>query len=458
MGGAGVTMAAEDIILSAEPDLLDRLVRAMREQVSAKREAFEVDGRVFDRDDERRLASSVAHGVMRQDRQARVERGEAPLARPEEDRLVAEAMTQVFGVGKLASLMGDPDLWEINVNGPGQVFANSLTRGKFAVQEQIFASNQDIIDWVTHVGLHMQRSGSRSWDTTKGTIECQLYAPDDPGAHNARIVAVQGANEECQMSIRLMRNRDARLEDFVQWRSCTRDVADLIAAAVKAHLNILLVGQTGSGKTTMARAMLGLIPPVERVFVIEHFTELGGALTTREHPDSVSWQEREGNVEGAGELSLDDLVSITRRFNPDRIIVGECMGPEVVPFLRALTQGNDGGFTTLHARGLHQVAPRLVGYAAEAGLRYDVAQPLLGMGIDLMIFFEMDDGGPDQAPKRWISQIAEFDYDGQQLRLNVMYDSVDGYEAVPVAPLSDQVQRRLERVGWQPRFVGGGYA
>ena len=455
--GEGGVMTApvgtRELLLGLEAATVTRLVGLVRADVAARREERESEDQRFTAEDARRYGRSQLLGHVSADRLSRVQSGQPSLSTPEEQVLIDRVWDVIFGNGSLATLLSDPDVWEIDINGPDDVFVSSLTRGRYRLADSPFRSNEEIQDWVTHVGLHKQAVGTRVWDASTGIVEMQLHDPTDRNAHNARIVAIRGANADFQVAIRLLRNARTTLEDLVAWGDCTQVVARFLRACVLARTNLVLSGRTGTGKTTVARALIDVIPAHERLFVLEHFPELGGALSTQDHPDLVVWSERGANAEGRGALSLDRLVGVSRRFDPDRIMVGELMGEELVPFLRALTQGNCGGITTMHAQGLHEVPPRLLSYAAEAGMARDVAVPLLGLGLDVLVQLDREDQGPDRPPRRWISGIAEVTYGpagdgGDRIRLNTVFEDDGDGVAVPKAPLSQALARRLDAVGW----------
>ena len=129
----------------------------------------------------------------------------------------------------------------------------------------------------------------------------------------------------------------------------TQSVADFLAAAVRAKPNLIVAGGTNTGKTTMLRCLLNEIPPAERVVTVEDNLEIGLDRFSDLHPDHVMWERRGANIEGRGEASLADCVRATLRQNPDRVIVGEIRGVEVVDMLRAMSQGNDGSMSSIHA-------------------------------------------------------------------------------------------------------------
>jgi pilus assembly protein CpaF len=165
------------------------------------------------------------------------------------------------------------------------------------------------------------------------------------------------------LSLRTFRQRPFTLDDLVGRGAVSRTVAPVLTAVVAARLAYLVTGGTGSGKTTMLGTLLGLVPPTERIVLVEDAAELRPV-----HPHVVALQARTSNVEGAGAVTLTDLVRQALRMRPDRLVVGECRGAEIVDLLGALNTGHDGGAGTLHANTPADVPARLEALGMLGGL------------------------------------------------------------------------------------------
>ncbi len=165
------------------------------------------------------------------------------------------------------------------------------------------------------------------------------------------------------LSLRTFRQRPFTLDDLVRRDTVPAHVAPVLAAIVSARLAYLIAGGTGSGKTTLLGTLLGLVPPTERIVLVEDAAELRPV-----HPHAVTLQARTANVEGAGAITLRDLVRQALRMRPDRLVIGECRGAEVVDLLGALNTGHEGGAGTMHANTPADVPARLEALGLLGGL------------------------------------------------------------------------------------------
>ena len=159
-------------------------------------------------------------------------------------------------------------------------------------------------------------------------------------------------------------------------------------ALVASRSNVLVSGATGSGKTTLLGAALALVPARERIVCIEEVPEIAPA-----HPHCVHLIERKPNVEGRGSVTLADLVRAAMRMRPDRLVLGECRGPEVRDVLTALNTGHDGGWATLHANGVREVPARLAALGALAGMSESAVATQAASALDAVLHMKRDQRG-----------------------------------------------------------------
>lgn len=190
------------------------------------------------------------------------------------------------------------------------------------------------------------------------------------------------------ISIRVPRITPLGLAEIAASGFCTPRVLDQLHRAVTARRNFLVTGSTGSGKTTVLAALIDLVPPTERVITIEDVAEL-----RLRHPHWVALEARQANGEGVGEIPLDRLLREALRMRPDRIVLGECRGAEVLTLLAALNTGHDGGAGTLHASGLADVPARLEALGALGGLSPPALARQVCAALHLVVHLERSASG-----------------------------------------------------------------
>ncbi len=194
-----------------------------------------------------------------------------------------------------------------------------------------------------------------------------------------------------QISFRLIRAGARRLDDLVGL-----EISNALHNLVRERRSILISGGTGAGKTTLLTALLGEVADSERILVIEDTSEL-----FPNHPHVVHLQARETNIEGAGGVSMRELVRQSLRMRPDRLVIGEVRGGEIVDLLAALNSGHEGAFATIHANSARAVPARIEALGAAAGLSRQAVHSQLASAIDVIVHLRREDG------RRYVSEIGE---------------------------------------------------
>lgn len=319
-----------------------------------------------------------------------VTRNTPPLADPAavERRLFDD----LLGAGPLQPLLDDPAVEEVFVNHPDQVF--SIRDGRKTLEPGVaFDSDEEVLQLVKRL---IGPLGARL-DAASPLVDVRL---PDGSRLNAVIPPVA---TWCAVTIRKFRLKTATLEDLVETAMFPAEAADFLAAAVQAAPNIVISGPTGSGKTTLLGAAAGAVTaPDERLVVIEETPELG---LERRLPDCVALQARPANVEGAGVVTIRQLVRNALRQRPTRIVVGEVRGAECLDMLLAMNTGHDGSLTTVHGASPRDALSRLVVLAqmAEERLATETLQGLVAQTIELVIQLRFE----PQTGRRRISSIYE---------------------------------------------------
>jgi len=266
--------------------------------------------------------------------------------------LAARTHQDLVGLGPLAPLLADPSVTDVLVNGADEVWVD---RG--AGLERVPVRLGTAHD-VRLLAQRLAAAGGRRLDDASPCADVRLA--DGTRLHAVLPpIAIQGP----YLSIRTFRRRPYTLAELTAAGTVPAPVAEVLGAIVAARLAYLVAGGTGAGKTTLLNTMLGLVPRRERIVLVEDSAELHPV-----HPHTVSLQARVSNVEGAGGVTLRDLVRQALRMRPDRLVVGECRGAEVVDLLAALNTGHDGGASTVHANAPTDVPARLEALGLLGGL------------------------------------------------------------------------------------------
>lgn len=291
-------------------------------------------------EDARQHGKTLVQRVVTEHESMLAESGAEELSWEERQDLVEALESRLFGAGSLQVLLDDESVENIDINGYRNVFVE-YADGSTARVRPVAASNEELIETVQILAAHEGLS-ARAFDVAN--VRVNLRLPD-----GSRLYAVQSVSREPLISIRKHRHTQVRLKDLIRLGTLDEDLADFLAAAVRARKNIMVAGATGAGKTTLLRALASEIPAEERILTVERSLELGLDEDAEAHPNAIAPEERLPNSEGAGAVSMAELVRDTLRLNPSRVIVGEVLGDEVVTMLNAMTQGNDGSLSTIHA-------------------------------------------------------------------------------------------------------------
>jgi pilus assembly protein CpaF len=255
------------------------------------------------------------------------------LTRTERARMFEAIAADIIGFGPLEQLLNDTEVSEIMVNGPKKIYVEK--RGKVTKSGVTFTDEQHVLRVIDRIVAPL----GRRIDESSPMVDARL--PDGSRVNAViRPIALCGPT----ISIRKFKKDGVSIEDLIRFGSLTREMAEFLAACVKAHLNVVVSGGTGSGKTTMLNALSGFIPDGERIITVENAAEL---QLRQDHV--VPLESRPPNIEGKGEISIRDLVINCLRMRPERIVVGECRGGEALEMLQAMNTGHDGSMTTLHA-------------------------------------------------------------------------------------------------------------
>jgi pilus assembly protein CpaF len=328
--------------------------------------------------------SDLAGDTLRREIRLVVERlcdTENPLLnRMERERLIDEVLDETFGFGPLEMLLKDPTISDILVNGPHKIYVER--RGKLEKTDVKFRDNDHLLQIIDRI---VSKVGRRV-DETSPMVDARL-----PDGSRVNAIIPPLALDGPTMSIRRFGANPLKLEDLLNFKAFTPEMAMLMEACIKARLNIIISGGTGCGKTTLLNTLSSFIPHDERIVTIEDAAEL---QLQQDH--IVRLETRPPNIEGKGAVTTRDLVRNALRMRPERIIIGECRGGESLDMLQAMNTGHAGSMTTLHANTPRDAQARLETMIMMAGLELPIKamRQQISSAVDLIIQANRLQGGP----------------------------------------------------------------
>ena len=283
----------------------------------------------------------------------------------------------VLGAGPLEPLLRLPDVTDVLVNGPDAVYVD---RGSGLERTEVTFTDDAA---VRRLAQRLAAAGGRRLDDSVPHVDVRL-------ADGTRFHAVLAplARPGTVLSLRVPHQRVLSLDELVAAGTVNDQGARLLRSLVSSRLAFLVSGGTGSGKTTLLNSLLSLVPSEERLVLVEDASEL-----RPEHSHVVGLEARPPNIEGAGEVTLRTLVRQALRMRPDRLVVGEVRGAEVVELMAALNTGHEGGCGTIHANSARDVPARVEALALAAGLGREAAHSQLLAGLDAVLHLGRDHDG-----------------------------------------------------------------
>lgn len=345
-------------------------------------------------------------------------------------RLVYEIQNEIMGLGPIEPLISDPTVSDILVNNYKTIFVER--KGRLEKTKVQFDNDAHLLKVIEKI---VERVGRRI-DESSPMVDARL-----PDGSRVNAVIPPLALDGPALSIRRFSEVPLTVQNLIDYGSMTSDMALIISALVKVKTNMLISGGTGSGKTTLLNVMSGNIPNNERIITIEDAAEL-----RLQQPHVVRLETRPPNIEGKGEVNQRALVKNTLRMRPDRIIIGEVRGIEVIDMLQAMNTGHEGSLTTIHANGPRDALTRLENMVGMAGV--NVVQKALRQqiisGISVIIHIaRLSDG------RRKVTSIQEITgMEGDVITMQEIFC----FEQTGVAP-DGTVLGHFHATGIRPRFA-----
>jgi pilus assembly protein CpaF len=347
----------------------------------------------------------------------------------ERERLIDEIMDEAFGLGPLEGPMNDPTVSDILVNGPSEVYVER--GGRLEKTDILFADDAHLMQVIQRIASRI----GRRVDEMSPMVDARL--PDGsrvnaiipPLALNGPVLSVR------RFGIRLTR------DDLVANDTLAPEMLLLLGAAIEGRVSMVVSGGTGTGKTTLLNALSSYVPNDERLVTIEDTAEL-----KLQQPHVISLETRPANLEGTGEVRQRELVRNALRMRPDRIIIGECRGPEALDMLQAMSTGHEGSMTTIHANDTRDALARLEMMVMLAGfeLPVPVIRQYIASSVGLLVHVARLKGGPRKVTR--ITEVVEL-----RRRSYVLRD-LFGFRQLGVR--NGEAHGEFYATGYEPTFLG----
>lgn len=425
--------------LTFDEELVRRLRAAVAEDLTAHAgQAVSAGRQRLDTEDEAALARHLLDQHLERHAQACIAANEPVLTADQEQTVARMVLERIFQLGRLQPLLDDERIVNIHANGCDVVFVEYEDGRKERV-ESIAATDGELIELVREVG---RRYGLSEREFNPSHPELNLQLPD-----GSRLFATAWVCSRPVLAIRRHRYLKVDLDDLVGLGTIDRGMASFLGAAVRARKQIMIAGATGAGKTTTLRALATEIPPEERIVTVETELELGIDRYPELHPDCIALEARQANVEGVGAVSAAHLVRMSLRMSPDRVIVGEVRGDEVIPMLNAMSQGNDGSMCTIHADSSAGVFRKLGLYAIQSPERLplEATHLLAASAIDLVVFLARP------RHRRVVSSVRQVTgFDGEQVTTNELFRLTSDLRPADATPIPVDLVAELEAEGFEP--------
>ena len=428
--------------MSATRSVAKGVRRAVGERLTEVVAQAELDeGRTIAGENRRMLARKLIGDQLQQHDADLVRKGQTPLADVEREDIIRSILDELFALGRVQQYIDDVDISDIVINGCDTVWLTY--RSGLKVQGEPVADSDEHLIELVQTAARRGRSEHR-WDPASPRLDLQLPSGD-------RLNAVAWVSGRPSISIRRHDFDIHRLKQLIDLGTISEPLLHLLKAMVLARFNIIIAGGTGAGKTTFMRCLINEIPSEERLVTVEDSLEIGVDRFAHLHPDHVDLEARTANVEGVGELGMNELAINALRMNPDRLIVGEVRGDEALTLLLACTQGNDGAMCTIHADSSEGVFGRLQMYLAMTRERFEpaAANLLVSQGIDVVVHIAQLANN-----RRVVTSVREIvGSEGEVVASNEIYGPDPDGRAEPRYGFSAAKLTRLEAAGFDKRWL-----
>jgi pilus assembly protein CpaF len=341
-------------------------------------------------EEERALAARLTAEALQEESVARLADGLAARGRAEVQEIAEAVDALLFGMGRIQRYLNNADIDNVVIHGAESVVIE-WCNGTVTEEPSPWTSTDELEAEIRSIAARHGRT-ERRFDTGHPRLDIRL-------PEGSRLTAVMSVVHTTTVVIRRHRFLDLDLGDLERLGTIDGRLRHFLETCVMSGQNTLVAGKTNVGKTTLLRALLACCDPLEHIVTIETSLELGLHTLRHRHRHVTALEAREANAEGEGEVSVATMVTWALRLNPDRMVVGEVLGDEVLPMLNAMGNGASGSMTTLHARSSEAVARRLAAYASQAPRPID-APRTAGLAVDALDIIVFLDKVPDDQGRR----------------------------------------------------------
>jgi pilus assembly protein CpaF len=423
--------------------MIEAVHTAVGEELTRRHAADEDAGRPrLSVADERALSRKLIADQLRRLASRALADGRTPLSGEQEHAVSSLVMDRLHGLGRLQPLLNNPEVRDIHIAGHDCTWVQ-LRDGRKVRGPGVADSDEALVELIATAARRVGRS-ERRWDHAHPELNLRLPNGD-------RLHALMAVTGRPTITIRRHDFAIHRVEQLVDLGLMDVALGEFVTAAVRVKRNIIVAGGTGTGKTTTLRCLINEIPADERLITIEDSLEIGLEHFTQLHPDVETIEVREANTEGVGAFTLADGVRAALRMDPDRVIVGEVRGAEVLPMLLAMSQGNDGSMCSIHADSSKGVFSRLAMYAAMTRERLDpsVTNLLVANAVNLIVHLGWVGGVRRVTSVREVTGVA----DSGQIASNEIWRPGSDGRAEPATPPNHETFELLVRCGFDPNLL-----
>jgi len=454
LGYTSATAELDGDVITVTDRVADRLIDAI-EHDDTRTNANGTNGAALAGDERRQqlLVGAWINTELTALNEQRLQRGLRPHTQDDEQHLRARVVAELTGAGPLEPYLNDATVEEIDVNSHASTWV-TYTDGRKVDVGQLWNTAGELTSYQKRIALRMTGTGEGRLDTSSPMLT--LQSPD-----GARIVMVLGGTDEHgisthpRLAIRRFVVRQVGLAGLADLGLIPQTLVQRLRALVRCGFTILVSGPPGAGKTTLLTELLGEVSPLERIITVEkNLLELRLEDDPR-HPDAPALFTRHANAEGEGEITTRQLVELTRRLNPDRVVVGELVEDEALDMLDVASMCKRGSLATIHAHTADIVLQRLAYYVSKSNtsLPEFAVWSLIAQTVDFVVHIDLvRNAVEDQGAVRRVTSIIEVGGLGEAggVSSTEVWAIDDHDELVQVAPLSQRHANRLRLAGCPP--------